>query len=119
VSKFDVENRIEKSETASPLRTDRIMQLQSPTPSAVASDSIDKSLTATQSRTQLLTSRIEDMRDRSLLTEMKESETVEFADGLQMKLRMPSSEQSLYINEVSLVFIPISYIPSYNSHTFI
>ena len=46
-------------------------------------------------RSQLMTVRKEEFSDP------KEIDTVEFGEGLQLKLRMPSSEQSLYINEVS------------------
>ena len=37
-----------------------------------------------------------------------QSDDIELEDGLQLKVRMPSSEQSVYINEVILYFI---YLP--------
>lgn len=63
-------------------------------------ESVENSPVVPPTRAKLLSNRIGDMRERSFPLEIKESETVEFADGLQMKLRMPTSEQSLYINEV-------------------
>lgn len=96
---LEAEKRFEKTEIATPARLERSIQPLA-TPAASQVESVENSPVVPPTRAKLLSNRIGDMRERSFPLEIKESETVEFADGLQMKLRMPTSEQSLYINEV-------------------
>jgi hypothetical protein len=96
---LEAEKRFEKTEMATPSRLERSIQ-PSVTPVTSLLDSVENSPVAPPTRAQLLSSRIDDMRERNFPVEINTSETVEFADGFQMKLRMPTSEQSLYINEV-------------------